>query len=412
MNRCWVLLGLVVVLGHAANGAIEIACDYPGGNVRVIDIDEKSGVVKVAPDLRDTVGNWFHFDFTVTGADGKKLSFRFPEGGFPYISSLGPAISADGGRSWRWLNQDGRRHEPANRFDYVFDEKESSVRFAMSIPYSQKDWDDFMKAYRENPDVKFETLCKSQSGQRDVELVRVPCRGKARYLMVLTARHHACETTGNPPMEGAFAELMSGSKDGNWLRDHADCVFVPFMDKDGVEAGDQGKNRKPWDYNRDYLKGRYTSVRALKDLIVRDSVGKRIVFLDLHSPFVRSFKECPEQDQVFSFGLTDALQNARWNDFRRNWIETQKGGGLRYTGAYDIQAGTGHAAITEKAVREGFAGSHHWVSMLENCCLSTCVEFGYSLCGGVNSIAGMRELGMNMMKAVARTVSIEPQRSN
>ena len=94
---------------------IRIACAYPGGNVKVISIDEKAGVVRVAPDLRDTEGHWFHFDFTVRGAERRTLKFLFPEDGNPYLSSLGPAICSDGVR-WRWLRADGVRHEPANAY--------------------------------------------------------------------------------------------------------------------------------------------------------------------------------------------------------------------------------------------------------------------------------------------------------
>ena len=59
-----------------------------------------------------------------------------------------------------------------------------------------------------------------------------------------------------------------------------------------------------------------------------------------------------------------------------------------------------------------FAGFRHWVATCTNCWLSTCVEFGYSRCGGVNSAEGMRELGANMLKAVARTArgAIEEER--
>lgn len=407
MNRAWQVfaaLGMTMLVG-AAFAEIKIASDYPGGNVKVLGIDEKSGVVKIAPDLRDTPSNWFHFDFTVNGAAGMKLRFQFPEGDQSYLSTLGPAISADGGLTWKWLNADGRRHEPANRFDYVFASDDDSVRFAVSIPYTQKHWDEFFRPYLANSAVRPSVLCQSQSGSRAVELVRVPASGKPRFLVVITARHHACETTGSYALEGAFKELLSGSADGRWLRENADCVFVPFMDKDGVENGDQGKDRAPWDYNRDYLRGRYSSVRAIKELIVGESVDRQIIFLDLHSPYVRSLKGCPEQDEVFTFGLRDKTMNARWNVFRRNWSETQRGGMLRYDGKFDIQAGTGHAAVTEKAFREGFSGSRHWATTLSNCWFATCVEFGYSRCGGVTSSAGLRELGVNMMKAVARTAA-------
>jgi hypothetical protein len=50
-----------------------------------------------------------------------------------------------------------------------------------------------------------------------------------------------------------MSALLSESKDGRWFRENVEVVIVPFMDKDGVEEGDQGKNRKPHDHNRDYI---------------------------------------------------------------------------------------------------------------------------------------------------------------
>ena len=403
-------LGGLFVLGglmaFAARGEIAIRCDYPGGNVKVLGVDEAAGKVRVAPDLRDTKGYWFHFDFTVTGAAGRKLHFEFPQGKGEYLATLGPAISRDAGRTWRWLNADGRRHEPANAFDYAFAADENETRFAMSIPYSQKDWDAFVAPYRVRQDVTFGTLCKSRSGKRDVEFVKVPCRGRAEWLFVLTARHHACETTGNPPMEGALALALGDSPEARWLREKADCYFVPFMDKDGVEEGDQGKNRRPYDHNRDYAKGLYPSVRALKELIVRESAGKRIVFIDLHSPHVRSLPPGgAEHDQAFTFGADDPELNARWNVFREQWKVAQRGGQLVYDGRHDIQARQGYWNVMKKNWDAGYLSSDPWVRTLPNAYLATCCEFGYSRCGGVNSVPAMRELGGNMFKAAVRTAN-------
>ena len=89
--------------GLAAAGAIEIRSDYPGGNIKVEKIDEAAGVVKVAPDLRDTKHKWFHFDFTLTGAAGRTLHFQYPSNSFNYLATLGPAISRDGGATFEEL---------------------------------------------------------------------------------------------------------------------------------------------------------------------------------------------------------------------------------------------------------------------------------------------------------------------
>ena len=54
-------------------------------------------------------------------------------------------------------------------------------------------------------------------------------------LILLTARHHACESTGNYVMEGVLEELCRESLDD------FEIVAVPFMDYDGVIQGRPGK---------------------------------------------------------------------------------------------------------------------------------------------------------------------------
>ena len=395
------LAAAVFVAAIPAFAAIEIRSDYPGGNVKVLGIDETNGVVRVAPDLRDTDGKWFHFDFTVRGAAGRTLRFQFPQDKFAYLASLGPAISKDGGKSWKWLNADGTRYRPIDCFNYAFGADENETRFAVSIPYTQKDWDAAAARWRGKSGVEFGALCKSQSGKRETEMLRIRCRGEAKWLFAFTARHHACETTANPVMEGIIDEILSGSPEGEWIRDNADCVFVPFMDKDGVEEGDQGKHRRPHDYNRDYAKGRYASVRAFRELVERESSGREIVFFDLHSPNQRGGLH--ETAHCIGCGwLPEA--NARWRRFRRNWIAAQKGGRLSYDGKRD------YVSTKEKHdgdIADGFSTARHWVQDRPNCWLSVCCEFGYSLCGGVYSQDGGRELGHSLLKAAVRTLKGE-----
>ena len=408
MRKSIAVGALIVGAAMAASGGIDIRCDYPGGNVKVVKIDEAAGIVKVAPDLRDTKGPWFHFDFTVRGAAGRKLHFQFPDGKSAYLATLGPAISRDGGATWRWLRPDGMRHEPQNAFDYTFGKDENETRFAVSIPYVQKNWDAAAVRWRGKEGVKFDVLCKSQSGTRDTELLRIPCRkGNAKWIFAFTARHHACETTANAVMEGVIDEILSGSKEGEWIRDNADCVFVPFMDKDGVERGDQGKNRKPHDHNRDYIAGIYTSVRAFKDLLTKESSGKQIVFFDLHSPYIRSRGKSKSHDTAFTFATVTPQSKERVATFRRLWAEEQKGKSLVYDGKYDEGGSKRQSARLDKARESGLQNSRGWVDSLPNCWLSVCGEFGYSLCGGIFSQDGGRELGRGLLKAASRTCAQE-----
>lgn len=66
------------------------------------------------------------------------------------------------------------------------------------------------------------------------------------------------------------------------------------MDKDGVEDGDQGKNRLPHDHNRDYTgESIYASVRASRDFVPHWSVGRLKFALDMHCPYILGKVEQP-----------------------------------------------------------------------------------------------------------------------
>ncbi len=398
-----VVYTLTVVVA-TAYGKVDISCDYPGGSVIVRGIDETNGVVNIAPNLADTNGRkWMRFDFKVRGAEGRTLHFQFPDDKFNYLATLGPAFSRDGGATWAWLRQDGSRHEPSNAFDWTFAEDERETRFAFCIPYLQGDWEKLAAKYKKRKDVVFGTLCKSQCGERKTELLRLPCRGTAKWLFVFTARHHASEASASFIMEGAIEECLSDSKEAAWLRDNADCVFVPFMDKDGVENGEQGKHRHPHDHNRDYVKNRYTSVRSLKRLLAREGEGKQIVFLDLHSPEARSGKTGHKiHDHAFTFAPIKTAQMDRWQRFRHAWADLQKNAMLKYDGKFDkVDSEKTYA----DAVKNRSLNSRQYVGSLSNCWLSVCCEFGYSLCDGVYSPDGGRKLGHGLLKAISSTVS-------
>lgn len=88
--------------------------------------------------------------------------------------------------------------------------------------------------------------------------------------------------------------LRSNDPIGQWISDNVALLIVPLVDKDGVEAGDQGKNRQPHDHNRDYgaNDGIYASVRAIREILMDPATGQFDVVLDLHCPWISgSFNE-------------------------------------------------------------------------------------------------------------------------
>ena len=107
---------------------------------------------------------------------------------------------------------------------------------------------------------------------------------------------------------------MSDTPAGRSFRDRYLLYAVPFVDKDGVEMGDQGKNRKPHDHNRDYGEvSIYPEVRAIKQL---DREVNFVFALDFHCPTL----VMPDHQVIYLVGakthppynLENVTEFARW----------------------------------------------------------------------------------------------------
>lgn len=200
--------------------------NFTGGNITIVKRD--GNTFYLDNQLRDTVGDWFYWAFCVEDAEEGEFIFRFTDNRIGY---WGPAVSKDL-KEWHWLDAcDGES------FKYSF-AKGEKIYFAHHMLYHP---DRFLEFSKEN-NIQIHELCKSQKGRS------VPCAmlGNGEISVILTARHHACESTGSYVLEGVLKELLEHPHPS--LR-----VFcVPFVDYDGVIDGDQGKSRAPHDHNRDY----------------------------------------------------------------------------------------------------------------------------------------------------------------
>ena len=167
--------------------SFRIDTKYPGGNAIVESID--GDTVHLRPDLRDTEGWWFYWNFKVAGAAGRTLTFHF--GGRNPIGARGPAVSSDDGATWSWLGADKVK---GAAFSYAFPADGGSVQFAFTVPYQEANLRKFLAKHKRPGILAVETLCKSAKG-RNVEGPprRVSGRGSHAIGVLITARHHACE---------------------------------------------------------------------------------------------------------------------------------------------------------------------------------------------------------------------------
>ena len=284
-SRGWILLGLILAgaLAHAAPVVVDDR--MPAGNVVVEEI--AGDTVRVRPDLRDTEGDWFYWAFRVAGAAGRTLTFRFGGAyGGHVVGVRGPMVSTDRGRTWAYAAPGSFT---SSSFTYTFAPDAGEVWFSECHPYHPADWEAFLARHAAARGVAFETgvLCTTRRG-RPVEKARFGClAGTPKHTVLLTSRHHASETVATFALEGFLEAVLAEDDLGAWLRGNVEVLAVPFMDKDGVVDGDQGKNRRPHDHNRDYTAFVHPETKAMVAWIRERTDNRLDVWLDLHCPWIR-----------------------------------------------------------------------------------------------------------------------------
>lgn len=240
---------------------IRIHQNFTGGNISVKEITDTH--VTLENELRDTVGDWFYWAFCVEGAENQTITFQFQQKN--RIGYYGPAISHDL-IHWYWLYQ-----VEGESFTYHFGAEEHKVYFAHHMLYHP---DRFFTFAKENG-LTIQELCKGRKGSS------VPCVefGSGSHTIILTARHHACESTGSYVLEGVLEQIQKEPIPDTKV------FCVPFIDYDGVLDGDQGKQRAPYDHAADYraeLPCIYPETAALRKHAEEN--GCEYAF-DFHSPY-------------------------------------------------------------------------------------------------------------------------------
>ena len=299
---------------------VEIRSDYPGGNVIVVR--NSDGAIELAPDLRGGQ-QWFYWHFEARASEPGRVTFSFNDS--MMIGVRGPAISVDGGESWKWLGAEHVRYatapptsgeKPRESFAYDFSSEQLTVRFAVAIPYLHRDLERFLKRHEKNSHLTVDVLTKTRRGT-PIELLRIGEPSNDVRAMVVTARHHACESMASFVLEGFLQAAMSDSPSGIEFRKRHVLYAIPLVDKDGVQAGDQGKNRTPHDHNRDYgPMPLYPEIRAIQELADAQQVRYA---LDFHCPALRG--DVHEAFHFLGLGVPHVSDNL--NEFI-GWIKDER----------------------------------------------------------------------------------------
>lgn len=350
-----------------------ISTSFCGGNADITIINERE--IKIQPDLRGTTIQWFYWAFSAEVKEACTLTFHVP-----YLGYFGAAVSHDL-MNWEWTNT---ANEDRSAFTYTFNENEGRVYFAHDMLYHPSQFHHFC----EKNGLRINTLCIDRFG---TPVPYVQLGGGEKHIL-LTARHHCCESTGNYVMEGMLQEYIDNPEP------ELTITAVPFVDADGVVNGDQGKERSPHDHNRDYLEGIYPAVREIKKYSLSQK-GNLLCVFDLHSPWHIGGKN----DKVL------IVRNSceRYDDYVHYgelFEENMTTGAFQYKTVNDVNPGEEWNVYNEPVQ------CATWHEKLPGVLLSNTLETPYfGEAGNVVSQNSLREMGRCHMRAVLKFLKEKKQ---
>jgi hypothetical protein len=195
-------------------------------------------------------------------------------------------------------------------------------------------------------------------------------------------------------LEGLMGTVLSDTDDGRWYRREVEVMVVPFVDKDGVQDGDQGKARMPHDHNRDYTgRGLYPSVRAIRRLVPEWSHGVLRVALDLHCPWIRGHRN----DSIYIVG---SPEESIWREQCRlgSILEEVQVGPLEYRATDNLPYGVDWNRRTEPPVGKS---SLAWATELGGIWMTAGFEIPYATARGAEvNPSSARAFGRDLARAL------------
>jgi acetyl esterase/lipase len=345
-----------------------ISSDFAGGNIIVVKTT--ADTIWLKPDLSETEGDWFYWYFKVTNTSGKQLFFQFTMDN--QFTAFGPAYSINNDNTWKWYGEN-RVHN--NGFSYSFSQKDTVVWFCTAFPYTGKNLDSFFSRLKNSDRLVRDTLCISVENRVIEKLSLKPPGAQPETRVLITARHHACEMMANYVLEGIIESILN-EVELQYLREKVEFLIVPFIDKDGVENGEQGKNRMPRDHNRDYARESiYPSTASLRQEIPAWSDGKLSMALDLHCPWIKG----EYHEWIYLVGNKDPIMEAAQIRFS-GLLENHSVGELKFRSGDFLPFGT--AWNVQQSFTKGL-GFSKWAAGLDDIGLATTIEFPYANILGV-----------------------------
>lgn len=254
---------------------LKVDTQIPAGNGIIHRVEGDR--IFLSPDNRDSTRDWFYWHVRIRNCAGRSITLLFDR---PCCTTVrGAAVSRDQGRTWAWVPE----YVPYSEEVRIEACDADELRVCLAFPYTLASLEAFLRGIPVDAPLRRHELCRTRKERAVPWLELGAPRGTETCQIAITARHHACEMMANYVLEGILTEFL----DTPSLHHTHRLLVVPLVDLDGVEDGDQGKDRAPRDHNRDYdPPSVHPETAAIRAWIQAETDDRLTACLDLHCPFV------------------------------------------------------------------------------------------------------------------------------
>lgn len=360
---------------------MEISTNFPGGNAIITHLEKN--IYSIEPDQRVGTMFWFYWCFKLENPQDQIFTFHLNK---KCMTSKGYAISIDQGLTWQWANPKTLKE---NTITFQAPASAKEVILSIGMTYTLKNWLYFLQTLKNISDASLETLCTTRNG-RATPLLRIKRKPSPQHKIVITARHHCCEMMASYALEGMINYVMQNSHKPDLQ--NIEFVFIPMVDLDGVEEGDQGKGRAPHDHNRDYGDVCiYPETPAIKAEVNKNTNQKLITF-DVHCPHLKGVWN----EQVYIVGSPFKKICDEEHQFLKI-VEEENDGTLPFGPKNILPYGVEWNTVTPGA------SNGTWCSMQSHVKMAASIEIPYGNAEGQDVTQdSARKLGEVIMKAMIR----------
>jgi len=381
---------------------IAIRTNFEGGNLGRVTVVSPTHLRcavqgQADHDGRNRQADWYYFELTNLPRDAVTIDLVELAGEYDYrapaysvTKGTRPVYSYDGIHWTHFPDSQVAWDEKEPHLSLTFTPERARMWIAHVPPYTNRDLEAMLAAFRSNPSLKREVIGRSVGG-RDLLLLTItnPKISDAQKKVIwLMFRQHAWEAGSSWAGDGAIRFLLSRDPRAAGIRDRIIIKILPIADPDGVAAGTIRYNRNGYDLNRnwDTLDSDKMPEIAAQHKAVVDWVdaGHRVdAFLSLHNTETGEYLEAPAAFHELAARFFSALKAS--STFNPT------------TPLHETPASNARGRLT---VAQGLFHDRHLPAML----MEQMIEHNTRL-GRCPTAQDRREFGAALVRALAQAVS-------